>query len=215
MTPSRAWRWTPVWPWEMNCPRRHTCWQSKRLYWEGASEQRAARWGNPKDCSAPWFVVSCGFYSLVKGLISRVSLVSHFSWPLLWLEVLPGGAHISTKIDSRKKDSGMLVEHANPPPFSVQFSHSVLSDSLRPHESQHARPPCPSPTPRVHSNSCPSSWWCHPAISSSVIPFSSCFQSFPALGLFKWVSSLHEVAKVLELQLQHQSFQWIFRAFFL
>ena len=63
-------------------------------------------------------------------------------------------------------------------PFSsVQFSHSVLSDSLRPHESQHARPPCPSPTPGVHSNSCPSSQWCHPAISSSVVPFSSCPQS--------------------------------------
>ena len=59
---------------------------------------------------------------------------------------------------------------------SVQFSRSVVSDSLRPHESQHARPPCPSPTPGVHSNSCPLSWWCHPAISSSVVPFSSCPQ---------------------------------------
>ena len=65
-----------------------------------------------------------------------------------------------------------------------QFSRSVVSNSLRPHESQHARPPCPSPTPRVHSNSCPSSWWCHPAISSSVIPFSSCPQSLPASGSF-------------------------------
>ena len=75
---------------------------------------------------------------------------------------------------------------------SVQFSHSVMSDSLRPHESQHARPPCPSPTPRVHSNSYPSSWWCHPAVSSSVIPFSSCPQSLPVSGscpmsqLFAW-----------------------------
>ena len=60
---------------------------------------------------------------------------------------------------------------------SVQFSRSVVSDSLQPHESQHARPPCPSPTPGVHSNSCPSSRWCHPAISSSVVPFSSCPQS--------------------------------------
>ena len=63
---------------------------------------------------------------------------------------------------------------------SVQFSRSVMSDSLWPHESQHARPPCPSPTPRVHSDSHPSSQWCHPAISSSVIPFSSCPQSLPA-----------------------------------
>ena len=67
---------------------------------------------------------------------------------------------------------------------SVQFSRSVMSDSLRSHESQHARPPCPSPTPGVHSNSCPSSQWCHPAISSSVIPFSSCPQSLPASESF-------------------------------
>ena len=67
---------------------------------------------------------------------------------------------------------------------SVQFSHSVMSDSLRFHESKHARPPCPSPTPRVHPNSCPSSWWCHPAISSSVVSFSSCLQSFPVSGSF-------------------------------
>ena len=67
---------------------------------------------------------------------------------------------------------------------SVQFSLSVVSDSLRPHESQHARPPCPSPTPGVYSNSYPSSQWCHPAISSSVVPFSSCPQSLPASGSF-------------------------------
>ena len=67
---------------------------------------------------------------------------------------------------------------------SVQFSHSVVSDSLQPHESQHARPPCPSPTPGVHSDSRPLSWWCHPAISSSVVPFSSCPQSLPASDSF-------------------------------
>ena len=77
---------------------------------------------------------------------------------------------------------------------SVQFSQSVVSSSLRPHESQHARPPCPSAAPGVHSNSHPLSQWCHPAISSSVIPFSSCPQSLPA-------SLSHEVAKVLEFQL--------------
>ena len=75
---------------------------------------------------------------------------------------------------------------------SVQFSRSVVSDSLRPHESQHNRPPCPSPTPGVHSDSCPSSQWCHPAISSSVVPFSSCphslpaSESFPMSQLFTW-----------------------------
>ena len=67
---------------------------------------------------------------------------------------------------------------------SVQFSCSVVSDSLWPHESQHTRPPCPSPTPGVHLNSCPLSRWCHPAISSSVIPFSSCPQSLPASESF-------------------------------
>ena len=67
---------------------------------------------------------------------------------------------------------------------SVQFSHSVMSDSLRPREPQHARPPCPSPTPGVHPNPCPLSRWCHPTISSSVVPFSSHLQSFPASGSF-------------------------------
>ena len=84
---------------------------------------------------------------------------------------------------------------------SVQFSCSVMSDSLRPNELQHARPPCPSPTPGVHSNSSPSSRWCHPAISSSVVPFSSCPQSLLASESFQWVNSSHEVAKVLEFQL--------------
>ena len=67
----------------------------------------------------------------------------------------------------------------------VQFSCSVMSDSLQPHGLQHARPPCPSPTPGVYSNSCPLSQWCHPTISSSVIPFSSCLQFFPASGSFQ------------------------------
>ena len=67
---------------------------------------------------------------------------------------------------------------------AVQFSGSFVSNSLRPHESQHTRPSCPSSTPRVYPNSCPSSQWCHPAISSSVVPFSSCPQSLPASGSF-------------------------------
>ena len=68
---------------------------------------------------------------------------------------------------------------------SVQFGHSVVSDSLRPHELQHNRPPCPSPIPGVYSNSSPLSQWCHPTISSSVVPFSSWLQSFPASGSFQ------------------------------
>ena len=97
---------------------------------------------------------------------------------------------------------------------SVQFSHSVMSDSLWPHELQHARPPCPSSTPGVHSNSHPSSRWCHPAISSSVIPFSSCPQSLPASEsfpinqLFAWggqSTGVSALASVLPMNTQDWS----------
>ena len=80
--------------------------------------------------------------------------------------------------------------------YSVQFSHSVVSDSLWPHGLQHTRLSCPSPTSRACSNSCPSCWWCHPTISSSVVPFSPAFNLSQHQGLFQWVSSLHQVAKV-------------------
>ena len=99
-------------------------------------------------------------------------------------------------------------------PSSVQFSYSVMSDYLRPHGLQYARPPCPSLTPGVYPNLCPLSQWCHLAISSSFVPFSSCPQSLPASAhpslpaLCQWINSSHEVAKVLEFQLQHQSFPW-------
>ena len=89
----------------------------------------------------------------------------------------------------------------------VQFSLSVVSDCLGPHGLQLARLPCPSPTPRACSNSCP----CHPTISSSVIPFSTCLQSFPASGSFPVSQFFASVGQILEFQLQHQSFQWIFR----
>ena len=98
---------------------------------------------------------------------------------------------------------------------SVHNSCSVMFDSLQPHGLQHSWLSCPLPAPRAYSNSCTSSWWCHPTISSSVIPLSSCLQSFPASGSFQWVSSSHQVAKVLEFQLQHQFFQWMFRTDFL
>ena len=94
---------------------------------------------------------------------------------------------------------------------SVQFSCSIVSKSLQPHGLQHARLPCPSPTPRACSDLRPSSQWCHPTISSSVVPFPPAFNLSQHQGLFKWVSSLHQVAKVLEFQLQHQSFQWLFK----
>ena len=94
---------------------------------------------------------------------------------------------------------------------SVQFSCSVMSDSLWPHGLQQGRLPCPSQTPGACSNSCPLSQWCHPSMSTPVFPFSSCLQSCS----FQWVSSSHQVAKVLEFQLLHLFFQWIFRTDFL
>ena len=98
---------------------------------------------------------------------------------------------------------------------SVQFSRSVVSNSLGPHGLQHPRLPCQSPNPRACSNSCPLNWWCHPTITFSVIPFSSCLQTFQHQGLFQWVNSSHEVTKVFKFQLQHQSFQWTLRTDFL
>ena len=96
-----------------------------------------------------------------------------------------------------------------------QFSCSVMSDSLWPHELQHARPPCPSPTPGGYLNSYPLTPWCYLIISSSVFPSLPDFNLSQHRGLFQWVSSLYQVAKILEFQLQHQSFQWIFRTDFL
>ena len=98
--------------------------------------------------------------------------------------------------------------------LSVKFSHSVMSDSFWSHESQHARPPCPSPTPGFYSHSCPSSWWCHPAISSSVVPFSSYPESLPTSGsfpvsqLFTWGGrsiGLSALASVLPMNTQDWS----------
>ena len=98
--------------------------------------------------------------------------------------------------------------------ISVQFHRSAMSDPLWPCGQQYARVPCTLPTPGTCSNSCPSSMWCHPTISSSVVLF-SCLQSFPALGSFPVRQFFASVAKVLEFQLQHQSFQWLFRTDFL
>ena len=98
-------------------------------------------------------------------------------WKIPWTEE-PGG------LQSRGQKESDTTEWPSVQFSSVQFSRSVMSDALWPHGLQHARPPCPSPTPRVYSNPCPSSQWCHPTISSSVIPFSSCPQSLPASGSF-------------------------------
>ena len=95
----------------------------------------------------------------------------------------------------------------------IQFSRSVISNSLQPHGLQHTTLPCPSPSPRVYSNSCPSSQWCHPTISSSVAPFSSCLQSFPASGSFPMSQFFTSGGQ--SIGASDQSFQWIFRTDFL
>ena len=105
---------------------------------------------------------------------------------------------------------GQVVVHS-----SLLFNCQIMSYSLQPHGLQHGRLPCPSPSPRVCPNLCPLNQWCHLIISSSVVPFSFCLQSVPHQGLFQWVDALPQLAKVLELQLQHQSSQCIFRIYFL
>ena len=102
------------------------------------------------------------------------------------MDVVPGISPSSSGLHNNPVTWPLKLTEAMPSYIysSVQFSRSVVSDSLRPHESQHARPPCPSPTPGVHPNPCPLSQWCHSNISSSAIPFSSCAQSFPASGSF-------------------------------
>ena len=112
--------------------------------------------------------------------VSWLPLLQFWSWPSVWLLFLCRSPVFFSLIVSFHSSVSSVS--------SVQFSRSVVSDSLRPHESQHTRPPCPSPTPGVHSNSRPSSWWCHPAISSSAVPFSSCSQSLP---VFSNESTLH------------------------
>ena len=107
-----------------------------------------------------------------------------------------------------------LVLPVKPEVYIVVCCSVAESDSLQPHELWHTMLSCHSLSPGVCLNSRPLSRWCHPTISSSVVPFSSCLQSFQHQGLFQWFSSSHQVAKELELQLQHQPFQWIVRDFY-
>ena len=108
---------------------------------------------------------------------------------------------------------GELQGREGETPTLLLFSRQVVSDSLWPRGLQHTRLPCPSLSPRVGSNSCPLSRWCHPIISMPSNHLILCWPLSQHQGFFQWVSSLHQVAKVLELQ--HQSFQWIFRIDFL
>ena len=113
------------------------------------------------------FLPSWNVHSSYQEMTIKSSTINHSSIPCLKMKDVKGKKKNKTEPGKRRFSS-------------VQFNCSVVSDSLRPHELQHTRPPCPSSTPGVYSNSCPSSRWCHPAISSSVIPFSSCPQSLPA-----------------------------------
>ena len=149
---------------------------------------------------------SCSFIlhlSLVLNLTCWFWFLTQFCQTLQW------------ELDNDKENLWLIISYWQHTLSSVQFSHSVVSNSLQLHELQHSRPPCLSPIPRVYSNSCSSSRWCHPTTSFSVIPFPPTFNLSQHQGLFQWVSSLHQVAKVLEFQLQHQSFQSIFRTDFL
>ena len=133
-------------------------------------------------------------------LLSVWILLTVFNWTLLLLDPFPFATQFLVDLPGHSSlvsyptlnlplslhflFCGPWMNHLKPIFSSVQFSHSVMSNSLWHHESQHTRPPCPSLTPGVHSDSCPLSWWCHPAISSSVVPFSSCPQSLPASESF-------------------------------
>ena len=108
----------------------------------------------------------------------------------------------------------VLIRRFNPA-NSVQFSCSVMPNSLQPHGLQHDRLPWPSPTPRVYSNSCPLSQWCHPTISSPAIPFPSRLQSFLASGSFQMSQLFTSGGQRIGVSAHHQSFQWIFRTDFL
>ena len=135
-------------------------------------------------CFFEWFFTSATLVHIIIGLLLLLSHFSHVRFCATpWIAAHQ--APLSKEFSRQRYWRGLPFPSHHWFQFSsVQFSCSVLSDFLRPHESQHARPPCPLPTPWVHSNSCPSSQSCHPAISSSVIPFSSCPQSFPASESF-------------------------------
>ena len=113
-----------------------------------------------------WYIYTMEYYSAIKKNTFESVLMR-------WMKLEP---IIQSEVSQKEKHQYSVS--------SVQFSCSVVSNSLRPHESQHTRPPCPSPTPGIHSDSRSLSQWCHPAISSSVIPFSSCLQSLPASDSF-------------------------------
>ena len=170
------------------------------------------------------------FLALVVFFLVMVSVFNHskgLEW--IWCVENMRCVTISVSKDVRSRSEAVLwksrerkTEHIKETKCQVSvakylllFRLSVMSDSLWPHELQHARPLCPPPFPGACSNSCPLSRWCHPSTSSSAAPFPFAFNLSQHLALFQWVCSSYQVAKVLEFQLQHQSFQWIFSTRFL
>ena len=166
-----------------------------------------------------WYTESYKRWPFVSGFFHSWSVFQvHLCWPLCGNFILFYGSvifHYTTFDLSVHK--GWVYLHcvyclAIEP---VHFSPSVIFDCLQPHGLQHARPPCPSLMARAYSNLWTLSQWCHPIISFSGIPCPPTFSLSQHQGLFQWVSSLHQMVKVLEFQLQHESFQWIFRTEFL
>ena len=149
--------------------------------------------------------------------LGHVVILSKSNWLILLLKCIlytilsawvdsKSPSHFLSNFDGRKSTE-TLEKNRNT--TSVQFNRSVVSDSLWPHEPQHARPPCPSPTPGVYPNPCPLSWWCHPTISSSDCPLLLPPSIFPSIRVFSNESALCiRWPKYWEFQLQHQSFQW-------
>ena len=165
-----------------------------------------SRWCHPAISSSVVSFSSC-LQSLLASVFSNESTL-RMRWPKYWsfsFSISPSNEHPGL-ISFRMGWLDLLAVQGTLKSLlqfsSVQFSRSVVSNSLQPHESQHARPPCPSPTPGVHPDSRPSSQWCHPAISPSVVrPLLLLPPIPPSISLFQWVNSSNEVAKVLEFQL--------------
>ena len=167
-------------PWTVTCQAPLSMEFTRQDYWSRLPHLTSGNLSRPRDQTS----ISCVFF-ICRQILYHCTTWEAPRWerfPSLWM-------HFVAPAD--------LIPSVQ---FS-QFSRSAVSDSLRPHESQHARPPCPSTTPGVHLDSCPSSQWCHPAISSSVVPSPPALNPSQHHSLFQWVNSSHEVAKVLEFQL--------------
>ena len=171
----------------------HWSLQARTLEWLAISFSRDSSW--PRN----WTLVSC-----IAGRFFTIWATRKALYPLN-LKGNPGICILSRKPRIEKD----WVDK------EAQFSRSVMSDSLRSHGLQHARPPCPSPTPGVYSDLCPLTWWCHPTSHPLLFPSPPTFNLSQHQGLLKSVYSSHQMAKGLEFQLQHQSFQWIFSTDFL